>query len=468
MNKGIINYLNIRYIIITVLFLLLISLVEGYWEKLIILTIFTYISLYVFSIRRISKNYLYFNIFELRFISISLVFIYSIIPLIGFLFSGFELNEYSDNRIRSLKLNSEILFLFYLKFYLPFFISFIAAILIFSKDNIIKLSNKLPININLFIVIVLSLIIFNIFFIYYVNDGSSPLIFKQLNNLFGHYRLVCNFFFIIFIFLNWNNIFARYLFILCLLFLFYEVMSGLSSRTFFFKHILAILLLYSLLIKQLKINHVFYIGIISVLLAIFIGANNTNMGDISFSLKKMGVASNEWWSVFGTAFELYNFKLNEFFNYTSNTLTKDIPNYILFNDFYYLIPQQFVTKVDPSLWYLDYIKALDGKPKFGIGFTWGSVANLAIWNNLFYTVLYGLSSGYIIRIFHNWYIKRNKSIYAIVVYLCMCIYCYSIMRVSMGYFIYEIFYRVLPFIIILFITTNILSTLSYYKQDDKL
>lgn len=443
-------------------------MVEGYWEKLIILTIFTFITLYFFSIKRISKNYLYFNIFELRFISISIVFIYSIIPLIGFLFSGFEINEYSDNRLRSLNLNSEKLFLFYLNFYLPFFTSFIIAILIFSKDNIINLSNVLPFNINLFIIIVLSLIFFNIFFIYYTNSASVPLIFRQLNNLFSHYRLVCNSFLIIFIFLNWNNKLVKMLFILWLLFLFYEVMIGSSSRTFFFKHILAVFLLYSLLINQLKISYIFYIGITFVLLAIFIGANNTNMGNLFFSLNKIGVASSEWWSVFGTAFDIYNFNLKGFFNYTKNMLTNDIPNYILFNDFYYLIPQQFVTKVDPSLWYLDYIEALDGKSKFGIGFTWGSIANLAIWNNLFYTIFYGLSSGYIIRIFHNWYIKRNKSIYAIVVYLCMCIYCYGIMRVSMGYFIYEILYRVLPFIIIVFIATNILNTLSYYKQDDKL
>ena len=129
LNKEIKNYLNIQYITTTILFFLLILLVEGYWEKLIILTIFIFITLYIFSIKRISKNYLYFNIFELRFVSISLVFIYSIIPLIGFLLSGFEINEYSDNRLRSLKLNSETLFLFYLKFYLPFFISFIIAIL---------------------------------------------------------------------------------------------------------------------------------------------------------------------------------------------------------------------------------------------------------------------------------------------------------------------------------------------------
>ena len=49
------------------------------------------------------------------------------------------------------------------------------------------------------------------------------------------------------------------------------------------------------------------------------------MYEIFFSLNKIGVASNEWWSLFGTAYDLYKLKFLGLYNYTTNTLTEVIP-----------------------------------------------------------------------------------------------------------------------------------------------
>ena len=175
---------------------------------------------------------------------------------------------------------------------------------------------------------------------------------------------------------------------------------------------------------------------------------------------ELGVASNEWWSVFGTAYDIYNFHINGFFNYTTDQITNIIPNTILYSEIYFLIPQQFIFKVDPSLWYLDYIDAYKGKDKFGIGFTWGSIATITLWNNIYFTFFYGLLSGFIIGLIHNYYTLYRDSIYVTLIYLCACIYSYGIIRVGTGYFLYEIIYRVVPFIFILIIMTNIFEILS--------
>ena len=216
--------------------------------------------------------------------------------------------------------------------------------------------------------------------------------------------------------------------------------------------------------KEHKYKSFFSIGLTLLLLAIFIGAKNNNMYEIFFSLNKIGVASNEWWSLFGTAYDLYKLKFLGLYNYTTNTLTEVIPNYIRYNDLFYLIPQQFVTKVDPSLWYLNYIEALDGKSKFGIGFTWGAISTLVIWNNILFTLAYGLFTGAIIGLIHNWFLRNKESIYAILIYTCCCVYCYGIIRVGTGYFIYEIIYRVLPFVFVLIISSSILKALTYPKR----
>ncbi len=458
-------YLRMASLITFCLITIFIILSPDNWSRLVLTILLAYFAIYFLSLSSLLKNKNYFNIFDLRIISISVIFCYAVIPLIGYAFSEFQLNEFSDNRLNQYNLGSNELSLFYLKFYLPFFLSFIFGIFLFGKKDLsINISLNVKHDINLFIVLILILLFLNVFLNYVSNTQNVSLLLKQFNNVFGHFRRVGYFLLIIFIFLNWENKLVRFLFFIYLFLIFYEVINNLSSRTFFFKNILATCILYCYLVRSISIKVFFSIGLTLLLLAIFIGAKNNNMYEIFFSLNKIGVASNEWWSLFGTAYDLYKLKFLGLYNYTTNTLTEVIPNYIRYNDFFYLIPQQFVTKVDPSLWYLNYIEALDGKSKFGIGFTWGAISTLVIWNNILFTLAYGLFTGAIIGLIHNWFLRNKESIYAILIYTCCCVYCYGIIRVGTGYFIYEIIYRVLPFVFVLIISSSILKALTYPKR----
>ena len=458
-NSLIFTKINVSLFIFT---LILSTLINDFWNVVIVYFIFTFLYIYFIFLKKITYQIKEFQLLDLRIFIISIILIYTLIPIIGWCISGFDLNIYSDNRIRSKGLNSKALFIFYLNTYLPFFLTFILGILLVNKKNNINNSIKINKNNGLLISMLICLVALNFFFIFIdvaYGELNRPLIIKQLNNIFGHYRMVCYFLMFMFIFLYWEYKFNKFIILLFLIYSSFELFNGDIPRTFYFKQLLAIFLSYSVLVKPIKFKYIVLIAIIFVPLAIIIGAKNNNMISI-VSSPDLGVASNEWWSIFGTAYDIYRFHMIGFYNYTTDQITAIIPNYMYFNDINYLIPQQFIFKVDPSLWYLDYIKALDGKDKFGIGFTWGAIATIALWNSIYFTFFYGFISGIIIGLTHNYYISNRNSIYVTLIYLCACIYAYGIVRVGTGYFIYELIYRVIPFILVLFIMTKILKELS--------
>ena len=133
-----------------------------------------------------------------------------------------------------------------------------------------------------------------------------------------------------------------------------------------------------------------------------------------------------------------------------------MPGYIYFNDLFYLLPQQLVTKVDPSIWIFDYMEALAGLSKYGIGFVWGALATVAIWDNYIFTVAYGILTAIIINFIHNFYVKKSDNFYIVIFYILACIYSYGIIRVGTGFFIYQLVYKTMPMIIILSILTSII------------
>ena len=462
-NPIIFTQINIFVLIITLIALILIN---DFWNSAILCLIFTFLCIFLLFIKKITYQTHEFQLFDLRIFTVSIISIYALIPLIGWCISGFDLNIYSDNRTRASGLNSKALIMFYLNTYFPFFLTCILGILFVNKKNNINNSIKINKNNGLLISMLICLVTFNFFFIYIdvvYGELNPPLIIKQLNNIFGHYRLACYFLMYIFLFLYWEYNFNKLIVLLFLIYSSFELFNGDITRTFYFKQLLAIFLAYSVLVKPIKFKYIVLIAIIFIPLAIIIGANNTNMISIVSSLE-LGVASSEWWSVFGTAYDINNFHINEFYNYTTDQITTKIPNYMLFNDINYLIPQQFIFKVDPSLWYLDYIAAYKDKDKFGVGYTWGSLATIALWNSTYFTCFYGFISGIIIGLIHNNYITNRNSIYATLIYMCACIYAYGIIRVGTGYFLYELIYRVIPFVLVLFIMTKILVALSKERR----
>ena len=462
MNKF--NSINFTKINVSLfLFTLILStLINDLWNVVIVYFIFTFLYIYFIFLKKITYQIKEFQLFDLRIFTVSMILLYSLIPLIGWCISGFDLNEYSDNRTRAIKLNSKALFIFYFKTYFPFFITFIAGILFVNKKHNLNNSIKIYKNNGLLISMLICLVVLNLFFSYVniVYEGfDTPLIIRQLKNIFGHYRIVCYFLMFLFIFLYWKYKFNKFLILIFLIYSSFQLFDDIISRTTYFKQLIAIFLAYSIVVKPIKLKYIVLIAITFLPLAIIIGAKNENMIHVLSSLD-LGVASNEWWSIFGTAYDINRFHVIGFYNYTTDQITNIIPNYMLFNDIYYLIPQQFIFKVDPSLWYLHYIESYKGIDKFGIGFTWGSLANIALWNNIYYTFFYGFISGIIIGLIHNYYISNRNSIYATLIYLCACIYAYGIVRVGTGYFLYEMIYRVIPFVLILVIMTKILEALS--------
>ena len=205
-------YLRLASLFTFCLITIFIILYPDNWSRLVLAILLAYFAIYFLSLSSLLKGKNYFNIFDLRIISISVIFAYAIIPLVGYAFSEFQMNEFSDNRLQQYRLGSKELSLFYLKFYLPFFIALIAGIFLFSKKDVnVTTSHNIKNDTSLFVTLILILIFLNIFVNYISFTENVPLILKQFNNVFGHFRRVGYFLLIIFIFLNWENKLVRFL-----------------------------------------------------------------------------------------------------------------------------------------------------------------------------------------------------------------------------------------------------------------
>ena len=458
-------FFNSSYVVLLISFAITAFVINDYWNRMILYLILIYSFIIILFLKRLSYRYSHFPILDLRIISALMITIYILIPLIGYAISDFQLNDLSDNRLRfQYKLKTEQLAIFHLNYYLPFYASFILSLLLLNRKSFIenKINFKYPNA--LLITTLIFIFIFETFFVVMSFIDNPPLIFKQLNNIFGSFRLVCYASLIFYIFLNWKNKIFQIIFILYLTYLTYGVFNDLMSRTTFFKTVLAIFFLFSIQVYRFNIFQLFGIGSILLLLAILVGGLNTNLSEYLTSIKLMGVASSEWWSSFGTAYQVHVLKQSDFYNYTTNMI-QSVPGYIYFNDLFYLLPQQLVTKVDPSIWILDYMVALAGLSKYGIGFVWGALATVAIWDNYIFTVAYGILTAIIINFIHNFYVKKSDNFYIVIFYILACIYSYGIIRVGTGFFIYQLVYKTMPMIIILSILTSIvLISLSSGKK----
>ena len=453
-------FFNLSYFALFVLFIISIFVIDEHWNRTILYLIILYSFILFFFLKSISYKLEYFPLLDLRVISAVMISIYILIPLVGYVVSDFQMNIYSDNRLRSTyKLKTDQFANFHVNYYLPFFISFMLTLYLLSKKILIsekKIVFRYPNA--LLIATLICLFIFETFFVVVSFIDNLPTILKQFNNIFGSFRLVCYASLSFYLLSNWRNKLIQIIIIIFLLYLFYLLFNGLISRSVFFRIFLVVLFLFSIQVYRFNIIQLFSFGLVLFLLAFLVGALNTS-ADYLTSIKTMGAASNEWWSTFGTAYDIHMMNKNVFFNYTTSTI-ETVPSYIYFNDLLYLLPQQLIVKADPSIWLLDFIAGLEGKPKGAVGFTWGALASIALWDNYLFTIIYGVLTAAIISLIHKFYINRSDNLYILILYVIACVYAYGIIRVGTGFFIYQLVYKTIPMIIILAILTSIFMIIS--------
>jgi hypothetical protein len=167
-------------------------------------------------------------------------------------------------------------------------------------------------------------------------------------------------------------------------------------------------------------------------------------------------AANEFQILFGNACDLLA-------RVRSGQL--EIPRQLYFGELLMLIPSRWqpllpFPVLDPSDWYLDVLNVRGT----GVGFMFGVVAQAIIGGDWVELVARGTALGLCFAGIHRWCSRRAHSLWVVVFYLYLCLWCYYTTRASTFYMTYFVLYRFLPALVLFWTARSALRGLRGEKQ----
>jgi hypothetical protein len=143
----------------------------------------------------------------------------------------------------------------------------------------------------------------------------------------------------------------------------------------------------------------------------------------------------------------------------------EIPPQLHFSELLMLIPSRWQSLLpfpvlDPSDWYLDVL-AVRGQ---GVGFMFGVVAQAIIGGDWVELVLRGVALGLCFAGVHRWCSRRAHSLWVVVFYLYLCLWCYYTVRASTFYIAYFAVYRFLPTLVLVWAARAVLRGLGVVRR----
>ena len=87
--------------------------------------------------------------------------------------------------------------------------------------------------------------------------------------------------------------------------------------------------------------------------------------------------------------------------------------------------------------------------------TFGVISQGVVGGGFVELLLRGLVLGFIIRMFHSWYLKRSYSLWANIAYIFVAIRIYHTYRAGNGYLLYDVLYGLIPAYLIVMIIKHV-------------
>jgi hypothetical protein len=143
----------------------------------------------------------------------------------------------------------------------------------------------------------------------------------------------------------------------------------------------------------------------------------------------------------------------------------EIPRQLYFSEPLMLIPSRWqpllpFPVLDPSDWYLDVLHVRGT----GVGFMFGVVAQAIIGGDWAELVVRGTALGLCFAWIHRWCSRRADSLWVIVLYVYLCLWCYYTVRATTFFMTYFVVYRLLPAMFLLWTARGVLRGLRPLRQ----
>jgi len=398
--------------------------------------------------------------------------IYTVYPLVNYWVDGLQFGFLSDNRLHSYGILPAELGLFHLRHVLYLF-SFMLFYLMFRDRGSIKTGNvKLPRR-SCQHVIIISFLALTVYFFFLqlitgVNYNTSyesevysrnfaafsnlPLILFQISSkLWG----ILFIFKLALLFLVVSRCRQKKWLIILLSWFTVEVIHTIinkGSRTDLMLFLMAAALLYHRIIKPFSMRFLIASGvslfIFFIMLGIYRVHSDINSLRLNLSLPVRAIFStnNEFQILLGTSYDVFQQKV-------SGAI---FPWYIYVNDIITIFPPQQIMpfeKVAASEWYLREL----GISETGIGLMWGVISQSIVGYDWLELALRGAILGYILALFHRWYLKHQSGFIGTLLYVFLCIKIYNTFRDTTFSLLGNLMVEFIPFYILLSVGVAILS-----------
>ncbi len=383
------------------------------------------------------------EVFDAGAILIAITILYSVFPLLSFAVNGFEVNIFTEGRLRNYRISSREMAEHSLN-HLTYILALTFSYMFFrSKKNIISFDRQSfePINSSEIFIGILFYVALNITLtlLVYSFPENPPYFVRQILNNFSALTFVMSIWFFALTLINRKN---RFFSSLLFIYLFYELLKvilGLSGRTWFFIHMLGLFFLYHRIVKPFNRNQIIYIFVLALLSFLLFGYIRTGQTSV-LSLAGFFTGNEEFTSLFATSYDLKT-RLQEL------PITGKVPFSVTNFDYIALIPSQFLPfeKIDGASWYIRFI-GLEGTG-YGAGF--GVISQAIVGFGKSELILRGILIGYIFSRLHKLVTQDQISIWQMVIYTYFAIQSYHIMRNGTGYLLYFFVYFILPCLFVL-------------------
>tara|TARA_B100002019_G_scaffold131625_1_gene113098 strand:- start:15800 stop:17170 length:1371 start_codon:yes stop_codon:yes gene_type:complete len=383
------------------------------------------------------------EVFDAGAILIAITILYSFFPLLSFAVNGFEVNIFTEGRLRSYRISSQEMAAHSVNHLIYIFALTLSYMYFRPQKNLISFENQSfePINSSEIFIGILFYIALNVALtlLLYAFPEDPPYFVRQILNNFSALTFVMSIWFFALTLINRKNKFFASLLFIYLFYEFAKVILGLSGRSWFFIHMLGLFFLYHRIVKPFSGSQIFYIFLIALSSFLLFGYIRTGQAAI-LSVAGFFTGNEEFSSLFATSYDL-KIRLQEF------SINETVPFSVTNFDYIALIPSQFLPfeKIDGPSWYIRLI----GLQGTGYGAGFGVISQSIVGFGKLELIIRGILIGFIFSFLHRFVTRRKISIWRLVIYTYFAIQSYHIMRNGTGYLLYFFVYFILPCFFIL-------------------
>jgi hypothetical protein len=253
-----------------------------------------------------------------------------------------------------------------------------------------------------------------------------PLIVMQFVHNILAARLVVEQALIALLFLHWRKRSSRVLLVLWLIWVSYNMVTGLGSRSPYMAVIVSAGMLYHRLVKPVSFRVFLAAGLI--LLTVFLGVGlyrSLQVTESTTTNRNLLTTGNEFQALFATAYDLHERRKEG---------SLDVPWQVYVIDLYLMIPHQLLPfeKIDPAQWYLEIIGLANGHT----GFMFGVMAEAVVGWGRIELMLRGALLAAVLALFHRWYARHAAGFWSTLLYLFVSLWTYYTFRATTFWFLY--------------------------------